>query len=95
MSRYLDTRSAEDLIALNAAVEAPRQELFRRLNMAPNGTASLVSLRADLLAMLKVYPGLRSVEFDLKHLLNSWFNRGFLQLRSIDWTSPAHILEKL
>ena len=30
------------LTALEQAIEAPRQELFRRLNMAPGGTAALV-----------------------------------------------------
>lgn len=95
MARYNESRSAEDLIALNAAVEAPRQELFRRLNMAPNGTANLVALRADLLKVIRKQPELKSVDADLKHLLSSWFNRGFLQLRSIDWASPAQILEKL
>ncbi len=29
------------------------------------------------------------------HLLSSWFNRGFLVLRRIDWSSPANILEKI
>lgn len=95
VGKYQQSRAAEDLIALNAAVEAPRQGLFRCLNMAPNGTASLVALRADLLGLLRTNPTLISVDADLKHLLSSWFNRGFLQLRSIDWTSPAHILEKL
>ena len=95
MNRYKASRSAEDLIALNSAVEAPRQELFRRLNMAPNGTANLVALRADLQKLLRKHPSLKSVDADLKHLLSSWFNRGFLQLSSIDWNSPAQILEKL
>lgn len=95
MNRYKVSRSAEDLIALNTAVEAPRQELFRRLNMAPNGTASLVALRADLQKILRKNSFLKSVDADLKHLLSSWFNRGFLQLSSIDWNSPAQILEKL
>lgn len=95
MASYQQSRSAEDLIALTTAVEAPRQELFRRLNMAPNGTANLVALRADLLQILRSNPSLRTVDADLKHLLSSWFNRGFLQLSSIDWSSPAQVLEKL
>jgi len=95
VSKYQKSRSPQDLIDLNSAVEAPRQELFRRLNMAPSGTASLVALRADLLGQLKTHPSLIAVDADLKHILSSWFNRGFLQLRNIDWTSPAHILEKL
>ena len=32
---------------------------------------------------------------DFVHLLNSWFNRGFLVLRRIDWSSPAVVLEKI
>ncbi|MDH5370711.1 MAG: malonyl-CoA decarboxylase [Gammaproteobacteria bacterium] len=95
IARYQDSRSAEDLIALNAAVEAPRQELFRRLNMAPLGTTSLVAMRADLLKQLRAHPSLKSIDADLKHLLSSWFNRGFLQLTNIDWGSPAEVLEKL
>jgi malonyl-CoA decarboxylase len=31
----------------------------------------------------------------MKHLLASWFNRGFLRLERIDWHSPADLLEKL
>jgi malonyl-CoA decarboxylase len=29
------------------------------------------------------------------HLLSSWFNRGFLVLRRIDWSTPANILEQI
>jgi len=92
---YFDSGKPQDLITLNNVLEAPRQELFRRLNMAPNGTKHLVSLRADLLSLLKQHRELICVDADLKHILSSWFNRGFLQLRSIDWTSPAFILEKI
>lgn len=95
MTCYQNSHSAEDLIALTNAVEAPRQELFRRLNMAPKGTANLVALRSDLLKQLRAHPSLKSTDSDLKHLLSSWFNRGFLQLSRIDWKSPAEILEKL
>jgi len=95
LARYADSRSPADLDALVAAVEPPRQELFRRLNMAPNGTAALVSLRGDLLALLREHPELRAVDADLKHLLGSWFNRGFLRLEDISWNSPAQLLEKL
>lgn len=95
MDHYRQSRSADDLIALTQAIEAPRQELFRRLNMAPDGTAGLVSLRADLLNHLRNHAELKSVDADLKHLLASWFNRGFLQLINIDWNSPAQVLEKI
>ncbi len=95
MTKYLESRSAQSLVELTNAIEAPRQELFRRLNLAPGGTAKLVGLRADLLRCIKDHPELIAVDADLKHILSSWFNRGFLQLRNIDWQSPAHILEKL
>ncbi|MDT0510220.1 malonyl-CoA decarboxylase [Novosphingobium sp. MMS21-SN21R] len=76
-------------------VEAPRQELFRRLNLAPGGTAALVRMREDLLALKRDLVSLERVDFDLKHLLQSWFNRGFLKMQSIDWSSPASLLELL
>jgi len=85
----------ETLVKLLEVVEPPRQELFRRLNMAPNGTAMLVSMRARLLDRLPTYPLLRSVDADFRHLLASWFNRGFLRLEKIDWRSPAIVLEKI
>lgn len=92
---YRKHASPEAFMHLTDAAEPPRQELFRRLNTAPNGTASLVAMRADLLALTRDNPHLREVDTDLKHLLSSWFNRGFLQLRNIDWQSPAQVLEKL
>jgi len=90
-----DADSPETLQQLIAAVEPPRQELFRRLNMAPRGIASLINLRRDLLQRLAEYPRLRVVDADLQHLFSSWFNRGFLVLESIDWNSSAAVLEKL
>ncbi len=83
------------LLALRVAVESPRQELFRRLNMASAGTATIVELRRRLLRMLPEHPELRAVDEDLRHLLASWFNRGFLRLERIDWNTPAAVLEKL
>jgi malonyl-CoA decarboxylase len=76
---------------LAEAVEAPRQELFRRINLAPGGTAALVRMREDLLAR----EGLAIVDADLSHLLQSWFNRGFLSLKAITWSSPASLLERV
>ncbi|MGE0151100.1 MAG: malonyl-CoA decarboxylase [Reyranellaceae bacterium] len=81
--------------ALRKAVESPRQELFRRLNMAPDGTATLVELRRCLLELLPGHPELRGIDEDMRHLLASWFNRGFLALERIDWNTPAAVLEKL
>jgi malonyl-CoA decarboxylase len=80
---------------LHLAAEPRRQELARRLNLAPGGTAALVQLRADLLDFMAEAPELAVLDQDLVHLFGSWFNRGFLVVRRIDWTSPANILEKL
>ncbi|GLK64348.1 MCD, Malonyl-CoA decarboxylase MCD (plasmid) [Paracoccus kondratievae] len=81
--------------ALHAAAEPRRQELFRRLNLAPGGTAALVRMREELLRHLRHNPALRRVDHDFAHLFSSWFNRGFLVLRHIDWNTPAGILEKI
>ena len=83
------------LKTLLRVVEPPRQELFRRLNLAPGGTAALVHMREDLLKHLDGDAELACVDDDLVHLLYSWFNRGFLVLRRIDWSTPADILERI
>ncbi len=81
------------------ASEPRRQELIRRLNRAPGGTSELVAMRSDLLDLLNGDKGqakdLAALDRDLVHLLSSWFNRGFLVLRRIDWSTPANILEKI
>ncbi len=87
--------SAESLARLQRAVEPPRQEVFRRMNMAPGGTGMLLALRRTLLEEARKNPELEAVDHDLTHLLASWFNRGFLELRRIDWNTPAAVLEKL
>jgi malonyl-CoA decarboxylase len=92
---YEIERSTESLRALLAAAEPPRQELLRRLNQATGGTADLVAMRVALLAAAKAEPGLARVDLDFRHLFASWFNRGFLVLRRIDWDSPAALLERL
>jgi malonyl-CoA decarboxylase len=92
---YLEARSQQTVAALQRAVESPRQEFFRRLNLAPGATAAIVAMRADLLRWVGEVPALARVDTDLMHLLSSWFNRGFLVLRRIDWQTPAAILEKI
>src|SRR5271157_729586 len=87
-----DEAAASDI---HYASEPRRQELFRRLNRAPGGTSALVTMRADLIHSLREDRGLAPVDRDFQHLFSSWFNRGFLVLRRIDWSSPAAILEKI
>ncbi len=92
---YLSAPSAAAMRAVAKAVESPRQEFFRRLNLAPGGTHQIVHMREALLDRLPDYPDLKPVDDDLVHLFGSWFNRGFLIMRRIDWSTPATILEKI
>ncbi len=89
------SRDPNDYLKLTKVIEPARQKLFRRINIAPNGIDAIVGIRADLLKTLDQNPGFRATDADLKHLLSSWFNRGFLQLKKIDWGTSATILEKL
>jgi malonyl-CoA decarboxylase len=86
--------TGQNLQALGAACDPPRLELLRTLNTAPGGTMALINLREDLLKMPDD-PAFAVVDEDLLRLFRSWFNRGFLELRRIDWQTPALILEKL
>ena len=92
---YRVAQTPERLQHLMQLAEPRRQELFRRLNASPGGTAALVGMRSDLLRMMRDHRELAPVDFDFRHLLSSWFNPGFLQLERIDWDSPARTLEKL
>jgi malonyl-CoA decarboxylase len=92
---YRQDRSPENLRQLQLVVEPSRQELFRRLNMAPDGTRELIQLRREILDEVKSHPQIEPIAEDLGHLMTSWFNSGFLTLERIDWRSSAEVLEKL
>lgn len=92
---YRADPTAATLVRLQKVAESPRQELFRRLNLAPGGTRVLVEMRERVLADPDHAAQWASIDADLAHLFRSWFNRGFLELRRIDWSTPALILEKL
>lgn len=87
--------SPETAAALHHAAEPRRQELIRRLALAPDGMAGLMRMREALLKLLPVNRSLKVVDEDFAHLFASWFNRGFLVLKPIDWTTPANVLEKI
>jgi len=95
LDEYRSNTNEQTHTALILAAEPKRQELIRRMNMAPEGIYALVSMRRDLLRLVKEHPQLKVVDNDFRALFASWFNRGFLNLRRIDWKTPAHILEKL
>ncbi len=92
---FLDNPDPAAAARLFERAEPPRQELIRRLNHAPGGTLTLVKMREDLADALRDEPQLEAFDRDFRHLFASWFNRGFLVLRRIDWTTPANILEKI
>jgi malonyl-CoA decarboxylase len=92
---YRADPSQRNLGRLQAVSEPPRQELFRRCNMAQGGTAALVRMRGELLTTLEAHPERAGVDADLRHLFRSWFNRGFLFLQRIDWRTSALVLERI
>ncbi|WP_163847072.1 malonyl-CoA decarboxylase [Pseudooceanicola aestuarii] len=102
---FATTRSALDAFeadpgprsygAFLKAAEPARQELARRLNRVPGATPQLVAMRADLLRLIPRQDARARIDLDFRHLFASWFNRGFLVLRRINWESPAQVLEKI
>ena len=92
---YAKDATPDAFVALSRAAEPKRQELLRRLNQPVGATADIVAMRVDLLRILKSNPDLARTDHDFVHLLRSWFNRGFLVLKAIDWDTPARILDKI
>ena len=92
---YREAPGPETATALARAAESPRRELLGLLNTAPHGMSDLLAMRAVLLDALPERPGLKPLDDDFLYLLRAWFNRGFLELRRIDWRTPAFVLEKI
>jgi malonyl-CoA decarboxylase len=92
---YTKSQNEKTLSDLFKVSEGNRRELFRRMNMAPNGTAIIVALREDLLKILKSNKELSALDNDLRHLFRAWFNPGFLKLTKITWDTKAAVLEKI
>lgn len=95
LDAWQDNPDDEHTRNIHFASEPRSQELIRRLNLAPGGTEALVAMREDLILHMKKQPGLASLDKDIRHLFSSWFNRGFLRLERIDWSTSANILEKI
>lgn len=95
IERYQSNPGEAEIADLADAAESQRQHLFRAINTAPGGIRTLLHMRSALLERRRSHPELAPVERDLRHLLTSWFNRGFLDLRQMDWNTPAQVLEKL
>jgi len=92
---YATEPSAAHLSQLSTAAEPPRQELMRRLNRAPGGTATILRMRERLLELKHEQREFDAVDWDMRHLLSSWFNPGFLQIVRVDWHTPAYLLEQI
>lgn len=95
LQTYRTAPSKTSYRAFATACEPKRQELARRLNQVSGATGQLVAMRKDLLDLLGENPNFEPLDVDFQHLFSSWFNRGFLVLRPINWSSPAEILEKI
>jgi malonyl-CoA decarboxylase len=92
---YSADPSPRNYVRLQKISESPRQEILRRLNRAPGGTLAVVKMRRDLLKILDKKTDLAALDYDMRHLLSSWFNPGFLKMHQVDWKSPAEVLEKI
>ena len=92
---YREAPGPEAATALARAADPPRRDLLALLNTSPNGMSDLLAMRETLLAALPELPELRPLDEDFLYLLRAWFNRGFLELRRIDWRTPAFVLEKI
>jgi malonyl-CoA decarboxylase len=92
---FIDNSNETTLGILNQATEGRRQELIRRLNLAPNGTQYLVRMREDLIYFLNKHEKLKGLDKDFRHLFRSWFNPGFLKLTRIKKDTDPDILQKI
>ena len=95
IENYQKTQNDKNLYKLFVTSEGKRRELFKRMNMAPNGISTIVSLREDLLKILGENKDLIPLDDDLRELFKSWFNPGFLKLAKITWDTKAAVLEKI
>ncbi len=95
IENYQKTQNDKNLYKLFVTSEGKRRELFKRMNMAPNGISTIVSLREDLLKILNENKDLVPLDDDLRELFKSWFNPGFLKLAKITWETKAAVLEKI
>jgi malonyl-CoA decarboxylase len=80
---------------LRAVLEPPRVKLLTQFTTLPEGVKFLVDMREEVQHFAKSAPVLEGLADDLKALLASWFDVGFLELHRITWRSPALILEKI
>ena len=88
-------RSPELASYLRGLLTPPRLKLLTQFNDLPQGVKFLVDLRSDLRTFMIADPILKGLDDDLRGLLESWFDIGFLELKRLTWNEPASLLEKL
>lgn len=94
-SAYINEPSASHFNAIKDAATPRWHRVFERINACHDGTVCLVRFRAKLLRLIRTYPEFERLDITLKSLLMTWFNRGFLVLDPINWSTSATILEKI
>ena len=81
---------------MRSALRSTGLDLLTKFNSLPSGVKFLVGMRADLLRLAdKDDAKLSELDKNLKGLLRSWFDVGFLDLVRMSWDTPAALLEKL
>jgi len=103
INSIIATMQTENFTEKNSQVErqlrsdlVPRRlELLKQFNNLSQGVKFLVDMRADIISMLPETKALHPLNDDLRELLTSWFDIGFLNLQRITWDAPASLLEKL
>ena len=81
--------------ALREVLDSPKLKILRQFNTLDDGLKFLVDIRSDLLGFKKGDVYLEGLEKELKFLLKSLFDVGLLDIKEINWNSPASLLEKL
>ena len=94
-NEYSKNKTQKNLELIFQASEPQWVELFKRLNTVSEGTLRLVRLRERIGSLKQASPNLEFFDRSLLKLFKHWFNPSFLVLESIDWSTPANILEKI
>ncbi|MCA8929329.1 MAG: malonyl-CoA decarboxylase [Alphaproteobacteria bacterium] len=82
-------------VALRDVLRPPRVRLLTQFTGLPEGVKFLVDLRAELMTWARKEPILEELSQDMRRLLSTWFDVGFLEMRRMTWDAPASLLEKL
>lgn len=94
-NEYAKDKTQKNLEIISQLSEPGWRELFRRLNTISEGTLKLVRMRERIRSLKKDSNNLHFFDRSLLILFKYWFNPSFLVLESIDWSTPANILEKI